>query len=153
MTVITSLHNFNVNCQEDFKTLAVIGEGPDKTIVQEADVAKKIRTGENQKLSPDDLVSTLQEERRKILTEIYGFDPLEATFGDYDFTFPTEPDDEIETVEVTTKSDTVNDKIDIEALEKRILRRLLLKQRLRRLRRAQLFGRRNPFVVKDIVGK
>ena len=59
-------------------------KGIHPVLVQEASLAKKIRLGEVGDLSPDDLVVTLQEERRKILTEIYGFDPLEATFGDYD---------------------------------------------------------------------
>merc|ERR1719153_1221087 len=97
-------------------------------LVQEAAVAKNIRLGEVEELSQDEIVNTLQEERRKILTEIYGFDPLEATFGDYDLggvsTVPETEVDEVDNVE----SD--NEKVTV---DKKFLRKLIRAQRVRRL--------------------
>ena len=115
-------------------------------LVQEAALAKKIRLGEARELSPDDLVVTLQEERRKILTEIYGFDPLEATFGDYDLGITSPP--------VPKPKEDDKRKNGLDTTERKLLRKLIMARRLRRFRnRARLFGTRNPYIAMDIVGK
>merc|ERR1712106_656780 len=124
------------------------GKALNPTLIQEAALARKIRLGEANELSPDDLVVTLQEERRKILTEIYGFDPLEATFGDYDLgiAFPTVTEGVAEVDEVKDADD------DTVTVERKLLRKLILAQRRRRLRnRAKLYGIRNPYIAKSLL--
>ena len=123
------------------------GQALNPVLVQEAALAKKIRLGEARELSPDDLVVTLQEERRKILTEIYGFDPLEATFGDYDLGITSPP------VPKPKEDDKIQTGLDTRK-ERKLLRKLIMARRLRRFRnRARLFGTRNPYIAMDIVGK
>ena len=121
-------------------------------LVQEAAVAKNIRLGQAGELSQDEIVNTLQEERRKILTEIYGFDPLEATFGDYDLGgVSTVQETEVEEVD---EVDNVESDVDKVTVDKKFLRKLIRAQRIRRLRnRAQLFGIKNPYIALSIAGK
>ena len=96
----------------------------------------------------DDPVDTLQAERRKILKEIYGFDPLEVTLGDDVLEISSSP------VDTRNLIDRIYG-LDSAAADRRLLRKLLLERRLRKFRNPlnRRFGLRNPYIIRDIIGR
>jgi len=99
----------------------------------------------------DDPVDTLADERRKVLKEIYGFDPFGTTLGD-DVELDVDTRNLIDQIYGLDSTGSVGSA----SADRTLLKSLIQELRLRRIRNQinrNRFGlRRNPFVIRDIVG-